>query len=85
MEFCITKQELLKAIADIESAEGNGFHHCLAVFQMASAGQSLSDCRARYSDIWERAHAHDGRLDWGRFQRITKRNRFENGMLVPIE
>lgn len=84
MELCITAADLRAALADIEAAERNGFHHCLAVLKLSSAGGGLDECRVRYSDLLERAHPTDGRLNWGRFQRVTARHRFEGGKLVPI-
>lgn len=85
MELCISELELRKALADIEAAEKNGFMHCLAVFKMNCIGPMISDCRAEYSDMVERAHETDGNLDWGRFQGVTRRNKFKNGKLVPIK
>lgn len=85
MMFCISGDELRKALAEIEAAEANGFMHCLAVFEMRSAGYMLDDNLARYSDLLERAHPTDGHLNWGRHQRVTKRHRFEDGALVAIE
>lgn len=84
MEICVSAEELRKALADIESAERNGFHHCLAVFRLASAGWMLHDCQLRYSDLIERAHPTNGAQDWGRRQEVTKRHRFVNGKLEPI-
>lgn len=84
MDFVITAEQLRAALKDIESAEAHGFHHCLAVFRMASAGRMLDQNRAEYSDMIEKAHPTDGRLDWGRFQGVTRRNRFKGGKLVPI-
>jgi len=84
MDFCINAEQLRNALAEIELAEERGFDHCLAVFQMSSAGPNISDCRARYSDLIERAHPTDGKLDWGRFQSVTKRHRFIDGALVPL-
>lgn len=85
MNFCIDAEQLRKALAEIEAAEKNGFMHCLAVFRMASAGQMLDQNRAEYSDMIEKAHPTNGRFDWGRFQGVTRLNRFENGKLVPIK
>lgn len=85
MDFCIDAQQLRKALADIEAAEKNGFMHCLAVFQMASAGRMLDQNRAEYSDLIERAHATSGEYNWGRFQDVSRNNRFVDGSLVPID
>ncbi len=84
MEFCITGIELRKALAEIEQAEANGFHHCLSIFKLAAVGLMLSDCRASYDDIIERAHFTNGAFDWGRGQGVTRNFRFVDGKLVPI-
>lgn len=82
MDLCINAKQLRKALADIEAAEERGFMFCLAVFKMSAVGPSISDCRADYSDMVERAHPFDGNLDWGRFQSVSKRARFIDGELV---
>lgn len=84
MEFCISARELRKALVEIEAAEKNGFMHCLSVFRLSGAGYMLHDCRAGYSDLLERASEHDGNLNWGRFQGVTKRHRFVDGKLEPL-
>ncbi len=84
MNMCISAIELRKALADIEAAEKNGFHYCIAVFRLSSAGNTLSECRMTYSDMIERAHPTDGRFDWGRFKGVTKRHKFSGGKLIPI-
>ena len=85
MEFCVNANELRKALAEVEAAEKNGFKFCLSVFKLTSAGTKLGDCIASYSDILEKAHPTDGHLNWGRFQSVTKRNKFKNGKLVPLK
>lgn len=85
MEFCIDATQLRNALEEMERAEKNGFMYCLAVFRLASAGPSLNDCRAAFSDLSERAHPTDGSLCWGRFQAVTKRHRFVKGKLVPLK
>lgn len=85
MEFCISGAELRKALADIEAAEKNGFMHGLAVFKMTSVGYSVSDDRASYSDIIDRAHPTDGNFSWGRFQGVSRNHKFVDGKLVPIK
>lgn len=84
MEFCIDAAQLRRALKDIEAAEANGFNHCLAVFRMTSAGPTLGECRAEYSDLSERAHPADPSLNWGRFQGVTRRHRFKDGHLAPL-
>jgi hypothetical protein len=84
MDFCISGEQLRAALADIDRAEANGFMHCLCVFKMTSAGPMLDDCMANYSDLLEKAHPSDARLDWGRFQSVTSRNRFVDGKLERI-
>lgn len=85
IEFCITADELRKALSEIERAEKNGFLFCLSVFTFSHAGRSLEDNRAVYSDLVENASMTDGRLQWGRFQGITRKYRFVNGKLELIE
>lgn len=85
MDFCIDAKQLRKALKDIKSAEKNGFKYCLAVFQMVSCRFMIDQNRAEYSDMIEKAHPTDAKLDWGRFQGVTQRNRFKNGKLVPIQ
>lgn len=85
MHFCIDAEQLRKALTQIEAAEANGFNHCLAVFVMTGAGRDLDACRAEYSDLYEKAHPTDGKLNWGRFQNVTGRHRFEGGELVKLE
>lgn len=82
MEFVINATELRAVLREIEAAEANGFMHCQAVFQLASAGRYLSQCVAVYSDLYERAHPTDARLNWGRGQGVTKLNKFVKGKLV---
>jgi hypothetical protein len=86
MELCINSKQLRAALAEIEAAEKNGFMHCLAVFKMASAGPNISDCTANYSDLLERAHLTRGDMDWGRFQGVSRCNKFsaKTGKLTPL-
>lgn len=84
MDFCIEPDELRKALSEIEIAEKNGFKFCLSVFKFSQAGLMLDQNRSVYSDIIEKAHPVDGSLDWGRFQNVTKNNKFVDGELIPI-
>ena len=84
MEFVIKAKELRRALKDIEDAEKNGFMYCEAVFTLVSAGRMLDSNKAEYSDMIEKAHPTDGSLDWGRFQGVSKTNKYINGQLVPI-
>lgn len=82
LQTCITAEQLRKALVELEAAEKNGFHHCLAVFDVRASGSLLSNCRATYSDLWERAHPTNGNMDWGRFQGVSKSHRFAEGILT---
>ena len=84
MDFCITPEELRKALIEIEVAEKNGFKFCLSVFKLVQCGYGLDECRAIYSDILEKAHPTSSRLNWGRFQGVTKRHKFKNGKLIKL-
>ena len=85
MEFCISGNELRRALLEIEKAEEHGFLFCLAVFKITSAGFQLQDCLASYSDLLERAHPTNGHFNWGRFQSVSRTNIFRNNKLIPIE
>jgi len=85
MDAAISPRKLRAALREIEQAEQNGFMHCLGVFKITSAGVMLDECRASYSDLLERAHPTDPSKNWGRFQAVTKRNRYENGKLVKLK
>lgn len=85
IELCIGAAELRAALADIERAEANGFHHCLAVFQFTSISADLDDTVAKFDGLIERAHPTDPSLNWGRSQGVTRRNRFVDGRAVPID
>ena len=78
-------EQLRKALKDIEKAEANGFMYCQAVFHLKSYGASIDKCIIEYDDICEKAHPTNGSLDWGRGQRVTEKNRFEDGKLIPIK
>lgn len=80
MEFCISSDELRKALKDIEAAEKNGFYDCLSVFKFV-----LDENLAEYSDMIEKADSINGCFYWGRGQNVTKYNKFINGKVVPIE
>lgn len=82
MLMTIRAGELRRALADIEAAERNGFMHCEAVVEAESAiGGTIL---LRYSDLWEKAHPTDGSLNWGRFQGVSARHRFDGVALVPL-
>jgi hypothetical protein len=82
MEMVINARELRKALSAIEEAEKNGFNYCLVVLKLAAAGPNISQCVVQYSDMIERAHPTDAKLDWGRFQGVTRTCKFKNGKLV---
>ena len=83
MDVVITSDELKKALAEIEAAEKNGFMYCMAVLKITSAGPTLDQWRVAFSDIIEKAHPTDRKLDWGRFQGVSRHYKFKNGRLVP--
>jgi hypothetical protein len=80
----INAVELRKALTDIEAAERNGFMFCNAILEPSQLN-GMGHLQLDYSDIEERAHPTDGNCDWGRFQGVTRRNRFVNGKLEPIQ
>ena len=85
MNFCISGEQLRKALKEIKRAENNGFDYCLAVFEIVGAGRMLDDNLAEYDDLIEKAHPTDGCLDWGRGQNVTVYNKFIDGKLKRIK
>lgn len=92
MDICIQKKELEAALAEICNAEKNGFNYCVAVFKIDGVVKenpqeyrSLEEILATYSDLWERAHPTSGALNFGRGQNLSRRCRFDNGMVISIE
>ena len=85
MEFVINAEQLRKALKDVDVAEANGFMYCEAVFQITQAGKRLSECKGEYSDLCEKAHPTDWNFDWGRFQEVSRTNKFIDGKLVKID
>lgn len=67
MEFCIKREELLKALADLDKAATNGFEHAESVFTISAVGPHLHQCQATYGSPLMRAHKDDEKKNWGRF------------------
>ena len=67
MEFCIKREALLKALADLDKAATNGFEHAEAVFTISAVGPNLHQCQAAYGSPLMRAHKDDERKNWGKF------------------
>lgn len=78
-------EQLRNALKEIEKAEANGFMYCEAVFHLKEYGRSISDCKIEFDDICEKAHPTDCSLNWGRWQKVSQRNKFINGKLEPIQ
>ncbi len=66
MNITITYEELKKAMAEMDVAVANGFVASLAVFKLSEAGDMLSQCRMKYSDLIPQGSDTDGRYQWGR-------------------
>lgn len=84
MLMAIGADELRKALTDIEAAERNGFMHCLAVLETKGVFH-CGNLELRYSDLWERAHVTDPSKDWGRFQGVSRWNKWDGKRLVKLE
>jgi hypothetical protein len=81
MEFCIKREELIKALADLDTAATNGFEHAEAVFTISGVGPHLHQCQATYGSPLMRAHKDDEKKNWGRFQGWDS-YRYDGGRLV---
>jgi len=82
MNFIINGEQLRKALKEIRAAEKNGFMFCEAVLDVDDREGTW--IKLRFSDLWEKAHPTNGNFDWGRFQGVSKHNKFKNGRLVKI-
>lgn len=78
--YKINASELRKALEDIKLAEKNGFMFCEAVFK--PCGIDMAFTELDYSDMIEKAHPTNNKLNWGRFQGVSRKNKFKNGKLV---
>lgn len=81
--FKINGTQLKLALKEIVKAEKNGFFYCEAVF--VPNGVDGIFIKLRYSDMHEKAHPTDARLDWGRGQAVTRQNKFKKGKLIRIK
>ncbi len=82
MNIVINAEQLKKALRHIRAAEKNGFMFCQGVFEIRELDGVFGI--AYYSDLFEKAHPTDGSLNWGRFQSVTKHNKFIDGKLVSL-
>jgi hypothetical protein len=80
IEMIINERELRRALSDIEEAKARGFMFCEAVLQLKRAGESVEDCKLKYSDLVLKAHPIDPNLNWGRGE--FRNCRFVEGELV---
>ena len=83
MLILMCADELRRALADIEQAEANGFTACEAVLEPKELAP-MGHLYLRYSDMVEKALPNRSDLNWGRFQGVTKRHRFDGEKLVPL-
>lgn len=83
--FIVDRAEIQTALAELHRAESRGFNWCRPVFRLypppPEDSDRLMDRVLRYSDLWERAHPIDGRLDWGRYQNVSRDLYFYDGKL----
>lgn len=82
LSFKIVADDLRRALKEIEAAEAHGFMFCEAIFEPREVAGAF--VKLEYSDLCEKAHPTDKQLNWGRFQGVVRRNKFENGKLVAV-
>lgn len=66
IEMCLTRAELLKAIEHLDIAIANGFKHSLAIINLATAGECVSDFMGEYNSLILKSHPTNRNKDWGR-------------------
>ena len=83
MKFCVTKQELEKALAMVNQAVENGFENTLAVMRIYTGGETLDDFLAKSDGIILKAHPTDPNLNWGHTNH-PEWQKYVNGECVDI-
>ena len=83
MDFCITIEEMRKAMKALEECEAHGFKASLAVFRLNKIGPMLKDVQLSFLDTWDMVDGSPS-TDWGR-QSVAKHYRFEDGDLVSLD
>jgi hypothetical protein len=66
IEMCLTREELLTALKQLDIAHENGFKHSLAIVQLVQAGECVDKFIAKYDSLILKAHPTNPSKDWGR-------------------
>ena len=64
VDLCLTREELEKALAQLNIAYENGFKHSLAVVRLTEIGKTVSDHIATYDSLILKAHPTSPNKDW---------------------
>ena len=81
MDFCISKEQLEKALEQLEVARENGFKDSLVVLKVYTEGETDSNFLSRYDSVILKAHPTNPNFNWGRMWDLDWQ-RFENGRFV---
>lgn len=84
MRFCISKEELEKALADLNVAIKNGFKDSLAVVQLYTGGECVSDFKAKAAGVILKADPVDPSKNWGHTT-FPSWQKYENGKYEDME
>lgn len=66
ISFVLGKEELLKALKELEIAESKGFMHCQAIFNLTYLGFSIGDTKVNFDELLVKGHPKNGKKNWGR-------------------
>jgi hypothetical protein len=84
MTFCITKEELEKALSLINIAIESGFKDSLAVLKIYTGGETITDFLAKSpGTVILKAHPTDGSKNWGQLD--PSWFEYENGKCIVKE
>ena len=85
MDFCIESKEIRKALAEIEAAEANGGISASLSLRLRMEVHCWLIAEQEYVEFCETVHPTNPYFDWGVNQNVTKRFRFKDGRLEPLE
>lgn len=84
IEVFATKEELEKALAQLQKLEERGFGASLVSFRLAETGRMCSDDKIKYNGQFIlKANPDDSRKNWGRIsEQMIDWYSYENGELL---
>lgn len=89
LDFEITEENLLKALADLKACKERGFTHCTSVFHISSVSNDGSgrNANASYSEKFIlKADLNNPHLNWGSCTLDSIQDlRYSNGKIINVD